>query len=421
MRELCSRAYLRQTASQEDTIFIINPHPNIPVGGPTEGFWGTKIIMGTISCGGLDSNHLNGSVGSHTFRYSKGQLIVSQKAVDHTDARTYEQVAQRAKWMNVVAIAKSMTSSAFKFGFEDKAQNQTDFNLFYKYALSLEPAIYITKAMREAGVFVPAPYPITKGSLGTIQNAYDATNGCIATDLTYGAAIDENTTVAEFSVALKNANSGWQMGDKLIYVVLVGEMGSDGYVRYKTIGASVMLSDSDTAKVLSLMPRMKVIDGKIAVEAGEYDCGAFIHQRNVDSVIKVSNQDIVVSDAAALIAAEYQTEAAKEDAMNSLGGWNDSLIGSKASTSLADGTVTRGESGDTPEPTVTYTLKLTAGNHGTVDPAGETTHAAGEEVEIKAIPNSGYNFKEWSDGDDNATRTITMDKDYDLTATFENQ
>ena len=376
--------------------------------------------MGSISGGGIDSNHLNGSVGSHTFRYSKGHLIVSQKATDVTDPRTYDQVAVRAKWLNVVGIAKSMTSSAFKFGFEDKAQNQTDFNLFYKYALALDPAIYITKPMREAGIFIPSQYPITKGSLGSIENTYDATNGCIQSNLAYSGTINETTTVAELSVALKNSNNGWQIGDKLIYVVLIGEMGSDGYVAYKTVGASIMLSDSDNATVLSLMPRLKVQGGKLAFTADEYDCGAFIHQRNSDGAVKVSNQDLVISDATATFAALYQTDSAKEAAMNSLGGWNDSLIGSKASTSLEDGSITRGESSDTPTTKYTLTLKMNHdSSYGSLDPAvGDHEYAEGTVVTITATAADGKEFDGWNDGPRDNPRTVTITEDMTLQANF---
>lgn len=55
---------------------------------------------------------------------------------------------------------------------------------------------------------------------------------------------------------------------------------------------------------------------------------------------------------------------------------------------------------------------------GSVTPDGETTHAAGEQVEIKAIANNGYHFVKWSDNDTNATRTITMSEDLTLSAEF---
>lgn len=43
----------------------------------------------------------------------------------------------------------------------------------------------------------------------------------------------------------------------------------------------------------------------------------------------------------------------------------------------------------------------------------------GESVEISAIPNYGYIFKNWSDGDTNQERTVVMTSDLSLTAVFE--
>ena len=76
---------------------------------------------------------------------------------------------------------------------------------------------------------------------------------------------------------------------------------------------------------------------------------------------------------------------------------------------------------DDPEPTEQVTLTLTAGLNGTVDPAGTTTYDKGTTVHIKAIPNTNYEFVEWSDGGQTQERDIVMDADTELTATFQHQ
>ena len=60
-----------------------------------------------------------------------------------------------------------------------------------------------------------------------------------------------------------------------------------------------------------------------------------------------------------------------------------------------------------------YSLVLEAEN-GVVVGSGEYEH--GTEVEISVIPNEGYYFEGWSDGDLNSTRTIVMNSDLNLTA-----
>ena len=66
-----------------------------------------------------------------------------------------------------------------------------------------------------------------------------------------------------------------------------------------------------------------------------------------------------------------------------------------------------------------FTLTLTAGEGGTVTKTpDQPSYEDGTSVVIAAIANDGYEFVTWSDGNTSAQRTIVMDKDYNLTATF---
>ena len=64
----------------------------------------------------------------------------------------------------------------------------------------------------------------------------------------------------------------------------------------------------------------------------------------------------------------------------------------------------------------TYTLTVNAGTGGTVTGGG--TYESGTSVTIKATPNSGYKFVKWSDGNTNATRTVTVTGNATYTAVF---
>lgn len=66
-----------------------------------------------------------------------------------------------------------------------------------------------------------------------------------------------------------------------------------------------------------------------------------------------------------------------------------------------------------------YTLTISAGEGGTVNKEVNGKYEAGEQVKIIATANSGWQFSKWSDGDVRATRTLTMNRDYMLTASFE--
>ncbi|AIZ56224.1 hypothetical protein Mpt1_c03270 [Candidatus Methanoplasma termitum] len=67
-------------------------------------------------------------------------------------------------------------------------------------------------------------------------------------------------------------------------------------------------------------------------------------------------------------------------------------------------------------PIQNFTVTLHVHGYGTVEGAG--TFAESSTVTIKAIADEGSVFKEWSDGNTEAVRTITVDSNIELTASF---
>ena len=65
-----------------------------------------------------------------------------------------------------------------------------------------------------------------------------------------------------------------------------------------------------------------------------------------------------------------------------------------------------------------YSLSISAGVGGTVNEEVNGSYAVDATVEIIATPKEGYIFLRWDDGNTHATRTLTMDQDYDLMALF---
>ena len=64
-----------------------------------------------------------------------------------------------------------------------------------------------------------------------------------------------------------------------------------------------------------------------------------------------------------------------------------------------------------------YTLTVTAGTGGTASGGG--TYNYGATATLKATPSAGYHFVKWSDGNTNASRTVTVTGNATYTATFE--
>ena len=64
-----------------------------------------------------------------------------------------------------------------------------------------------------------------------------------------------------------------------------------------------------------------------------------------------------------------------------------------------------------------YTITISAGSGGAVSTSGGSFEQ-GQTVSVTATPASGYVFTSWSDGNTNATRTITVSSNTNLTANF---
>ena len=92
--------------------------------------------------------------------------------------------------------------------------------------------------------------------------------------------------------------------------------------------------------------------------------------------------------------------------------------GSGDNTGAGGGSQVGGGGDSQPQPTGKKTLAImvTPSEGGSVTGAG--IYDAGTEVSVKAIPNEGYEFVDWDDGETFASRTVTMDNDMTLTATF---
>ena len=65
-----------------------------------------------------------------------------------------------------------------------------------------------------------------------------------------------------------------------------------------------------------------------------------------------------------------------------------------------------------------YQLAISAGSNGTVNDEVNGSKAEGTEVEIEATANTFYEFVQWSDGNTENPRTVTMNADVTLFATF---
>lgn len=107
-------------------------------------------------------------------------------------------------------------------------------------------------------------------------------------------------------------------------------------------------------------------------------------------------------------------EAKPKDDDHRFTGWSDSVkTNPRTITITADSTIIAHF-----EAIPYYTLTVIAGEGGTVDESVNKSYREGIEVTIKATPDEDHTFLQWSDGNTDNPRTITMTEDKTLEAQF---
>ena len=98
---------------------------------------------------------------------------------------------------------------------------------------------------------------------------------------------------------------------------------------------------------------------------------------------------------------------------------NDPTGGNGSSSGTDGGSDTGGTGSDGGSTPQKYTLTVTSADTQMGSVSGGGQYAAGSQATVTATSNSGYQFKQWSDGNTSATRSVTVNADTTLTATFE--
>lgn len=106
-----------------------------------------------------------GKLGNIVLRVRKGQTVESKYQPNVTNPRTFAQCRQRALFANAVKFYKSAIARMFKFAFEDKAANESDYNAFMRHNVSL--GMILKKYMSESSYFpaIGMNWVLSSGSL----------------------------------------------------------------------------------------------------------------------------------------------------------------------------------------------------------------------------------------------------------------
>ena len=177
-----------------------------------------------------------GSVGDVTFYRSGGSQRARARNRKPANPMTVRQQTQRSKFANAVKFHKQVTSNFFRFAYEDKKANESDYNAFMRHNVGNSGFI---GAMASKIASWPALglWEVTSGSLPEITVSVPVNNKFFAAGLGVNANI---TTVGALSAALIAQGDTWRDGD--IFTVLL----------YRATGASSLPTvDTETAHVAS--------------------------------------------------------------------------------------------------------------------------------------------------------------------------
>lgn len=177
-----------------------------------------------MSKGSLFFGNASGKLGQVVLSTLKGQQIARAWQPKVANPKTSQQQLQRAKFANSVKFFRRAQQNLFKFAFEDKRKNESDYNAFMRHNV-------VSSAVLDRSVYDNFNYPaladnwlLTYGSLGEINadNEQSAKEVVQLLSLPLGTGEIANLTIASASQAFVD-NYNAMNGD---YVTLVGVVSS---------------------------------------------------------------------------------------------------------------------------------------------------------------------------------------------------
>ena len=257
-----------------------------------------------------------GSVGDVTFYRSGGSQRARARNRKPANPMTVRQQTQRAKFANAVKFHKQVTSNFFRFAYEDKKANESDYNAFMRHNVGNSGFIG-AMASKIASWPAVGMWEVTSGSLPEITVSVLGVNKFFTAAL---GVTGEMTTVGALSAALIAQGDTWREGD--IFTVLLyratgaaslptvdtetAHVASSGYLQFVLNSADTTTLDSITVCVGDLEVGIKVeeVDGfMVSGTDGSFTTAwdndllqcAVIHSRNTASGLLVSTQSMVAN------------------------------------------------------------------------------------------------------------------------------
>lgn len=269
--------------------------------------------------GNMFLGYARGSVGDVTFSRSNGAQIARARNRRPSNPRSEAQMTQRALFANSVKFYKMAVSQFFKFAFENKTQNLSDFNAFMH--VNLKRGVLISKSALDTATY-PAlgNWVLSQGSLrelvaDTTQSESPFYSFAEGSDIE--VPVPDERTVGWLSSLLVSLNpSEWRMGDIVTFVVTTSSSSdvpsaspAKTGLAYSFVWKQFILNADDTRRLVDIVSplfRVNVVnDNKnIGFSYGansqsadeEFNNGltacTVIHSRNTSGGLQVSDSEL---------------------------------------------------------------------------------------------------------------------------------
>lgn len=173
-----------------------------------------------MSQGNMLLGYARGSVGDVTFYRSGGSQRARARNRKPNNPRSSGQMTQRAKFASAVKFYKRAVSNFFKFAYQDKKANESDYNAFMRHNIQGAPLISKT-AFDKQGYPALGSWVLSYGELQPLDYAANDLNCYVELPATYTTA---PSTLGELSQGL--INSGYYEQGDIITVVMIDITGS---------------------------------------------------------------------------------------------------------------------------------------------------------------------------------------------------
>lgn len=229
----------------------------------------------------------------------KGQTLARELAPAVSNPRTPAQMDNRVRLQNVVSVYRA-NRGWMKGAFENKKEKESDYNAFVSSNLSTSQVAF-TKAQAAAGAAVAAPYQISSGSLGSIEQSVSELE--LQTNLYLGIlSLTSATTVGEFSTALINNNNNIVQGMQLSLILNIQQVNSATGIPYIITRAYEVVLDPANTELLSVYYPGELLssgggaDNILYADLSEQGNGAasFILSHTVSATTRVSEQSMLM-------------------------------------------------------------------------------------------------------------------------------